>query len=1328
MCLKELNGKPVTTVMALTPLEAWGRALIKLGLIDEVMFEMGIKAVEELRENSFTGLASKSRRNSKTGNDDISLPDSEIGDNGAAVTKQDDGTEREPPSEKEKYLRRDIENLLEEIADARKEDQKVQKALFESRIAEIGPFLGNPFEIPDSQQQTWLGLAAKREKARLGNAVSRRKVLTAIDILDKNDTLYNNEISSLMEGLPGSEYCSEYIFQAHRGKGTEKIAGMNRALVEEAKRKEEVESKDRFKNQKLAKIAAVKEGEERAKLEKKRQREEERDEKKRQKMEEEDQKKQARANERLARLRMQVEERLYKEVSVQREKVIATMARNLGKEFARRRKAAELVSGQAVLESQNENKESMMLIDSQSDLALPTIAKAYDEEVIRVWDFVSSFGDFLSERGFLPEIPTLDQMQSFLDCLVGKKVTGVSRQDAVEGLSELAMALCKPLAPSLTRVLFASLIALNPNLQKEFGAAFFNEISSAEPPKDIDESKMNVILPVNEFTWLEIARMSFLADALGELGLQRHEVAHILRGYRSAGHPNSKEAVRLRKIEGLSLATLKQEIALGKHVTRFRPQPAPIRLRTPCRPLCGPDSHWFYLHNVFSVDESDAMAMINNLKTAIEIISKESKLKSLHGDLVGILNSLSELERPSDPTKADLKLIRKVRRQLGTTFDKNGGNDLSSKEHCTKDNGQWPWQADQNSHGLARQQMGILRALEMTAEDYKKLSSKREEYMEEALRMKEEMEREKAEGGEEDDDDDDDNSDDEASTRGDSVKQGDKMEVDSTGESKGADSDTNTGVKIGKETPYDEFCADVPEAHELIRRCLAVLRTITQTGSAEPFIYPVDPQTNPGYYDMVLRPMCFREAGRLLLAKAKTKISESEAEEAVLDFGRNVRLIAHNCLSYANAGPTVVAAGAEMLKIFERLLFDWVLAPHHVLPPLESLDDDKCVDHHATDEQSTVLLCDGCEGKYNIRRLNPPLKDIPKGDWYCPRCVSGRWWGSLDPRISHRVASDKHQTTGTITRCVFRFVDNSPSLMYEVRFPSSVPEFWPLKEVDEALAAAGVDVKPIRCLEAVAESPGYGYGVDNFNRMGIIPIPIHPNVADAAARASIYSSVFRETVKSCATLLLTDPADLTATEWIKLLGLLVTKCAASDMIQNVMTKREGEAAESMTPLTEAASKISDIRNIISEVVEDDTTLLKEEEPEANLPQAVESMEIGTGNGAAMVLDPSPESQQLEQTVTVDGAAVEVLEEVDAGTNATNTPGATVSPSPAHHRHQNNATISERRLLERRSDRRLWKICSLPSRSRIKFVQLWHHLQKTPYHQPLTRHYRAKVLV
>lgn len=38
-----------------------------------------------------------------------------------------------------------------------------------------------------------------------------------------------------------------------------------------------------------------------------------------------------------------------------------------------------------------------------------------------------------------------------------------------------------------------------------------------------------------------------------------------------------------------------------------------------------------------------------------------------------------------------------------------------------------------------------------------------------------------------------------------------------------------------------------------------------------------------------------------------------------------------------------------------------------------------------------LLCCDTCTSSYHIHCLNPPLPEIPNGEWLCPRCtVSSR--------------------------------------------------------------------------------------------------------------------------------------------------------------------------------------------------------------------------------------------------------------------------------------------------------------------------------------------------
>jgi hypothetical protein len=40
------------------------------------------------------------------------------------------------------------------------------------------------------------------------------------------------------------------------------------------------------------------------------------------------------------------------------------------------------------------------------------------------------------------------------------------------------------------------------------------------------------------------------------------------------------------------------------------------------------------------------------------------------------------------------------------------------------------------------------------------------------------------------------------------------------------------------------------------------------------------------------------------------------------------------------------------------------------------------------DDEAFILLCDGCDASYHTYCLYPPLPEIPKGDWCCPKCVA----------------------------------------------------------------------------------------------------------------------------------------------------------------------------------------------------------------------------------------------------------------------------------------------------------------------------------------------------
>lgn len=49
-------------------------------------------------------------------------------------------------------------------------------------------------------------------------------------------------------------------------------------------------------------------------------------------------------------------------------------------------------------------------------------------------------------------------------------------------------------------------------------------------------------------------------------------------------------------------------------------------------------------------------------------------------------------------------------------------------------------------------------------------------------------------------------------------------------------------------------------------------------------------------------------------------------------------------------------------------------------------------DHHmefcrVCKDGGELLCCDSCPSSYHIHCLNPPLPEIPNGEWICPRCL-----------------------------------------------------------------------------------------------------------------------------------------------------------------------------------------------------------------------------------------------------------------------------------------------------------------------------------------------------
>ena len=631
-----------------TAVEAWGKTLIALGLIDEMMYQSALSALEASREEARNeaqeklDLQQKQRQearirereklkkkkkaaaNSETG---TSVPayNASAASTTTANHKQDDGSSptkadsapsntdhrnanaaagdtkeegsREPEGGKEKELRARIEALRKKFFVAQKESQISSTELAEARIKMLGPFFNNPFadlESTFSQQHSWLSSIVKKEKAKMGSTGSKRKVVSAADLLERSDTFFNPDIERLIEGLPGSEFCPSYVFHSQRVGGAASSSWVHEAQLRHEKEQQK-KAKASRKAKEKAKVESTKLKEKELKRKK---REDEHAARKKRKLEQEEKVKQAREDERMSRLNLQVENRLLKEANSQRKRVVEAMAKAVAKEYTRRRRAAEIVASDFVENCKEFHTlgDASMLDTFQS--SLPPLARRHDVDIIKVWDFVSSFESTLLAFDDSSSLPSLDSLQNALDVIRNSPPTGIDdldiknkRQEAVRVLTNLAMSLCKPLASGLVKLL-SSVVTT----ETEIESTDDKSLASGEEGLDV--------LPVTDMTWAEVARLSLLGDALIELGCNKQETVAILRGWRNAGHPNSKEAKRLRRGEDHGIATLRQELqelsergegALSKNGGRGS---VTVKITAPCKPSALPSDWTFYLHNI----------------------------------------------------------------------------------------------------------------------------------------------------------------------------------------------------------------------------------------------------------------------------------------------------------------------------------------------------------------------------------------------------------------------------------------------------------------------------------------------------------------------------------------------------------------------------------------------------------------------------------------------------------------------------------------------------------------------------------------------------------
>uniref|UniRef100_A0A672IS35 [histone H3]-trimethyl-L-lysine(4) demethylase n=1 Tax=Salarias fasciatus TaxID=181472 RepID=A0A672IS35_SALFA len=93
------------------------------------------------------------------------------------------------------------------------------------------------------------------------------------------------------------------------------------------------------------------------------------------------------------------------------------------------------------------------------------------------------------------------------------------------------------------------------------------------------------------------------------------------------------------------------------------------------------------------------------------------------------------------------------------------------------------------------------------------------------------------------------------------------------------------------------------------------------------------------------------------------------------------------CLKIFSTSPKMV--GLEIVsRHLKAQAFAIKMRPRKETLEVNFIDLYLCLVCGRGDEEDRLLLCDGCDDSYHTFCLIPPLQDIPKGDWRCPKCVA----------------------------------------------------------------------------------------------------------------------------------------------------------------------------------------------------------------------------------------------------------------------------------------------------------------------------------------------------
>lgn len=198
----------------------------------------------------------------------------------------------------------------------------------------------------------------------------------------------------------------------------------------------------------------------------------------------------------------------------------------------------------------------------------------------------------------------------------------------------------------------------------------------------------------------------------------------------------------------------------------------------------------------------------------------------------------------------------------------------------------------------------------------------------------------------------------------------------------------------------------VNNADSVPERMLGIVTKLTKEVGGDIFQHPVDVEEVPDYLNFILNPM---DLGTIFTRLGRE--SYYVGPSAVSLFASDVRLVFQNCKTYNAEGSDIWRVADQLLRTFEKWLYDWILTPTAwlKLPPSGEIEEDQrlqiefrseaeefydvwapwqigCCVCRNKDHSDQLLLCDQCDGEVHMRCATPQITELPEGEWFCGYC------------------------------------------------------------------------------------------------------------------------------------------------------------------------------------------------------------------------------------------------------------------------------------------------------------------------------------------------------